>query len=335
MKTLPINLHNDIYDIISKNTFELIAYQLSLDDKGTSEYSSNKKIFSIDDDNCAISSKISSIDIHICDISHGTRYTQLCSIGHGINPTIDTINNFLKDERQKNKITFSDFEWVKKDNKRQCLYLFCMLLTFNNSCEKLMSSLESHKTNFIELIIEKKINEKDHPILKHFKPDIIHNFSLIYEHLLLYFLSINKYSAIRKMDRLKYLWSMAIKDENYSWIDKKNTTQINWIIEYLKKSNIELWFIKNNEDIDYKYYSCLTLLDLWQEDYFIPNIGSKDYFIEKMKRSWSQQKYRLSVKDKKSINLRVDKEIEKKINKLCADSKLTKSQLIELLLENK
>ncbi|EGR2064593.1 CopG family transcriptional regulator, partial [Vibrio cholerae] len=78
MKTLPINLHKDIYEIISKNTFELIAYQLSLDDKGTNEYSFNKKIFSIDD-NCAISSKISSIDIHICDISHGTRYTQLCS----------------------------------------------------------------------------------------------------------------------------------------------------------------------------------------------------------------------------------------------------------------
>ncbi|ENM3823686.1 ribbon-helix-helix protein, CopG family, partial [Vibrio cholerae] len=35
------------------------------------------------------------------------------------------------------------------------------------------------------------------------------------------------------------------------------------------------------------------------------------------------------------INLRVDKEIEKKINKLCADSKLTKNQLIELLLKNK
>ncbi|EPO2945121.1 hypothetical protein ACT7TW_002380, partial [Vibrio cholerae] len=60
-----------------------------------------------------------------------------------------------------------------------------------------------------------------------------------------------------------------------------------------------------------------------------------DYFLEKMKRSWSQQKYRLSVKDKKSINLRVDKEIEKKINKLCTDLKLTKSQLIELLLKNK
>lgn len=126
MKTLPINLHNDIYDIISKNTFELIAYQLSLDDKGTSEYSFNKKIFSIDDDNCAISSKISSIDIHICDISHGTRYTQLCSIGHGINPTIDTINNFLKDERQKNKITFSDFEWVKKTIKGSVyIYFAC------------------------------------------------------------------------------------------------------------------------------------------------------------------------------------------------------------------
>ncbi|STY55012.1 MULTISPECIES: hypothetical protein [Vibrio] len=191
---------------------------------------------------------------------------------------------------------------------------------------------EDHEINFIEMIIEKYIHKNTKSILDHFNPNIIHDFNLIYEHLLLYFLSINKDSAIREMDRLKYLWSMAIKDDNYSWIDKKNTVQINWIIEYLKKSNIELWFIKNNEDIDYKYYSCLSLLDLWQENYFIPEIGSKDYFLEKMKRSWSQQKYRLSVKNKKSINLRVDKEIEKKINKLCADSKLTKSQLIESLL---
>uniref|UniRef100_UPI003F588E3F hypothetical protein n=1 Tax=Vibrio cholerae TaxID=666 RepID=UPI003F588E3F len=35
-------------------------------------------------------------------------------------------------------------------------------------------------------------------------------------------------------------------------------------------------------------------------------------FHRKNERFWSQQKYRLSVKDKKSINLRVDKEIEKK-----------------------
>ncbi|EJL6361183.1 hypothetical protein NMR45_003448, partial [Vibrio cholerae] len=84
-----------------------------------------------------------------------------------------------------------------------------------------------------------------------------------------------------------------------------------------------------------KYYLCVVLIDLWQQDDFIEKIGSKDYFLEKMKRSWSQQKYRLSVKDKKSINLRVDKEIEKKINKLCTDLKLTKSQLIELLLKNK
>ncbi|EJL6904202.1 ribbon-helix-helix protein, CopG family, partial [Vibrio cholerae] len=35
----------------------------------------------------------------------------------------------------------------------------------------------------------------------------------------------------------------------------------------------------------------------------------------------------------KSINLRVDKEIEKKLNNLCSDLKLTKSQLIELAIE--
>ncbi|EGR5063295.1 CopG family transcriptional regulator, partial [Vibrio cholerae] len=57
METLPTYIRNDIYDIISKDTFELVAYHLSLNFKDTSEYSYNKKIFSIDDDNCAISLK--------------------------------------------------------------------------------------------------------------------------------------------------------------------------------------------------------------------------------------------------------------------------------------
>nr|MBF4426585.1 CopG family transcriptional regulator [Vibrio anguillarum] len=61
----------------------------------------NKKIFSIYDDNYAISSKISSIERDIIDISYGTRNTQLCPTGCGISPTIDTINDFLKIERQK------------------------------------------------------------------------------------------------------------------------------------------------------------------------------------------------------------------------------------------
>lgn len=80
---------------------------------------------------------------------------------------------------------------------------------------------EDHEINFIEMIIGKYIHKNTKSILDHLNPNIIHDFNLIYEHLLLYFLSINKDSAIREMDRLKYLWSMAIKDDNYSWIDKK------------------------------------------------------------------------------------------------------------------
>ncbi|EGR2588751.1 hypothetical protein DXI11_06470 [Vibrio cholerae] len=52
-----------------------------------------------------------------------------------------------------------------------------------------------------------------------------------------------------------------------------------------------------------------------------------------MKRSWSQQKYRLSIKNKKSINFLLEKETEKELNKLCSDLKLTKNQLIELAIE--
>ncbi|EGR4170285.1 hypothetical protein DDN62_18230, partial [Vibrio cholerae] len=113
----------------------------------------------------------------------------------------------------------------------------------------------------------------------------------MHEHLLLFFISINKNIAIALMDTLKAEWSKALKNNNHDWIDKENTYQINWIIEYFKKSNIEPWFINNNQDLYFKYYLCVVLIDLWQQDDFIEKIGSKDYFLEKMKRSWSQQKY--------------------------------------------
>ncbi|WP_233347116.1 CopG family transcriptional regulator [Vibrio cholerae] len=299
----------------------------------------NKKIFSIKHDRNAINSKIISITQDIIDISNGYKISQIYSKYIYRNaPSIAEINDYLKSERSKKILSKSDLEWIKMGNSRQCLFLFSLLFIHYNQTSILeeitILSSKSFKNVILDKITDVDIQFKI-SILSHFDPKITHSFDLMHEHLLLFFMSINKKEAIVKMDELKKIWSAALKNNNHAWIDKKNTAQIHWIVEYFKKSNIELWFINNNEDIDYKYYSCLILLDLWQEDYFIPEIGSKDYFLEKMKRSWSQQKYRLSVKDKKSINLRVDNEIEKKINKLCADSKLTKSQLIELLLKNK
>ncbi|HGS4987283.1 CopG family transcriptional regulator [Vibrio cholerae] len=335
MKISPKGLDPDIYNLISEDIFELVAYHLLFNSGDTREYQFNKKIFSIKNDRNAIKSKIASISKKIIDISELKDTYIPNSTSHKIHATSTIeINKDIKERRLKETISQSDLEWIIKHNHRQCLYLFLSLL------------IHEQETSILARIITPEIynNKKsltnistilNRSILEHFNPEIEHNFDLMHEHLLLFFISINKNIAIALMDTLKAEWSKALKNNNHDWIDKENTYQINWIIEYFKKSNIEPWFINNNQDLYFKYYLCVVLIDLWQQDDFIEKIGSKDYFLEKMKRSWSQQKYRLSVKDKKSINLRVDKEIEKKINKLCADSKLTKSQLIELLLKNK
>ncbi|KAA1224056.1 CopG family transcriptional regulator [Vibrio cholerae] len=335
MKISPKGLDPDIYNLISEDIFELVAYHLLFNSGDTREYQFNKKIFSIKNDRNAIKSKIASISKKIIDISELKDTYIPNSTSHKIHATSTIeINKEIKERRLKETISQSDLEWIIKHNHRQCLYLFLSLLT------------HEQETSILARIITPEIynNKKsltnistilNRSILEHFNPEIEHNFDLMHEHLLLFFISINKNIAIALMDTLKAEWSKALKNNNHDWIDKENTYQINWIIEYFKKSNIEPWFINNNQDLYFKYYLCVVLIDLWQQDDFIEKIGSKDYFLEKMKRSWSQQKYRLSVKDKKSINLRVDKEIEKKINKLCTDLKLTKSQLIELLLKNK
>ncbi|ELA4924491.1 CopG family transcriptional regulator [Vibrio cholerae] len=330
-------LENDIYNLISNDIFELVAHHLLLNSNDTREYKFNKKIFSIKHDRNAINSKINSIINDIIEISNGANRHQIISRDiDKKNPSIAEVNDYLKIDRPKRLVSTSDLEWIKMGNSRQCLFLFSLLFIYYNQTsileELTILSSKSFKNVILDKITDVDIQSKI-SILNHFDPNIKHSFDLMHEHLLLFFMSINKKEAIVMMDELKKKWSSALKNNNHDWIDKKNTVQIYWIVEYFKKSNIELWFINNNEDIDYKYYSCLTLLDLWQEDYFIPEIGSKDYFLEKMKRSWSQQKYRLSVKDKKSINLRVDKETERKLNNLCSDLKLTKSQLIELAIE--
>ncbi|WP_069212532.1 CopG family transcriptional regulator [Vibrio cholerae] len=335
MKISPKGLDPDIYNLISEDIFELVAYHLLFNSGDTREYQFNKKIFSIKNDRNAIKSKIASISKKIIDISELKDTYIPNSTSHKIHATSTIeINKDIKERRLKETISQSDLEWIIKHNHRQCLYLFLSLL------------IHEQETSILARIITPEIynNKKsltnistilNRSILEHFNPEIENNFDLMHEHLLLFFISINKNIAIALMDTLKAEWSKALKNNNHDWIDKENTYQINWIIEYFKKSNIEPWFINNNQDLYFKYYLCVVLIDLWQQDDFIEKIGSKDYFLEKMKRSWSQQKYRLSVKDKKSINLRVDKEIEKKINKLCTDLKLTKSQLIELLLKNK
>ncbi|EKG0407590.1 CopG family transcriptional regulator [Vibrio cholerae] len=335
MKISPKGLDPDIYNLISEDIFELVAYHLLFNSGDTREYQFNKKIFNIKNDRNAIKSKIASISKKIIDISELKDTYIPNSTSHKIHATSTIeINKDIKERRLKETISQSDLEWIIKHNHRQCLYLFLSLL------------IHEQETSILARIITPEIynNKKsltnistilNRSILEHFNPEIEHNFDLMHEHLLLFFISINKNIAIALMDTLKAEWSKALKNNNHDWIDKENTYQINWIIEYFKKSNIEPWFINNNQDLYFKYYLCVVLIDLWQQDDFIEKIGSKDYFLEKMKRSWSQQKYRLSVKDKKSINLRVDKEIEKKINKLCTDLKLTKSQLIELLLKNK
>ncbi|EOX3455679.1 CopG family transcriptional regulator [Vibrio cholerae] len=335
MKISPKGLDPDIYNLISEDIFELVAYHLLFNSGDTREYQFNKKIFSIKNDRNAIKSKIASISKKIIDISELKDTYIPNSTSHKIHATSTIeINKDIKERRLKETISQSDLEWIIKHNHRQCLYLFLSLL------------IHEQETSILARIITPEIynNKKsltnistilNRSILEHFNPEIEHNFDLMHEHLLLFFISINKNIAIALMDTLKAEWSKALKNNNHDWIDKENTYQINWIIEYFKKSNIEPWFINNNQDLYFKYYLCVVLIDLWQQDDFIGKIGSKDYFLDKMKRSWSQQKYRLSVKDKKSINLRVDKDTEKKINKLCADLKLTKSQLIELLLKNK
>ncbi|HFG1693879.1 TPA: CopG family transcriptional regulator, partial [Vibrio cholerae] len=213
-------LERDIYKTILNSKFELIVYYLLLKNNNTQEFSLNKKVFNIENDTTAIQSKYNFIEKEIYEsliikqiyLTENTPETKAI--------LKKEIENQLKNKRMKEKITESDIEWILKDNQRQCYYILFMIV-FCDDINTLIHQAYNYHEYLIEgKIINKKCSEQYKLMFGHFKPTVIHNLETIYEHIILYFISLDKNKAITQLDFLKSAWSNALKNNNHNWIDK-------------------------------------------------------------------------------------------------------------------
>ena len=124
-------------------------------------------------------------------------------------------------------------------------------------------------------------------------------------------LSKNRY-AERKTDR-----------KNINWIDKNNEDQVYWAIDYLKNNNLLLkingFLAYTNDDLYDLICASLDIIDAYIElplnQQYSPS-AQKQLVISKMRKAWSQKKFR----DKKDVEsaqeLLLTVEYKNKLNKL-------------------
>ncbi|MEQ5220051.1 hypothetical protein ABM024_08105 [Morganella morganii] len=112
------------------------------------------------------------------------------------------------------------------------------------------------------------------------------------------------------------------------WIENKNKAQVDWALEYIRGH-----FRSENDDMLYYYHPSSALNRIYGFfDIILLSNESCELFIIKMKKAWSQVRYRESIKDKKVINTYVSNDVKEKLKEIVRISNKKTTEIISDLI---
>lgn len=119
------------------------------------------------------------------------------------------------------------------------------------------------------------------------------------------------------------------QDSQLKWIDFSNTNQTEWAIKYLQSKYRLISFF--TVDTIHSYDPSLiisTSLDCYKAFLY----DEKSQFIERMRKSWSQQKFRDAGKTKTKHHLPLTKQAKRNLKKLALFKNKSESEILEELI---
>ena len=144
---------------------------------------------------------------------------------------------------------------------------------------------------------------------------------------------------VEVLEKVKLIYDQIMNSDNYSkWLKVGDEHQIQWTRNYLQESNLYLGIIIDQEDSMLVRDIILTSLDLVK--YSSGLIGTGEYipspertlFVDKMKRAWSQQKYRDAGKTKKPYHLPLTKNTKDRLEKMAQVKGLSETAMLDILI---
>lgn len=192
-------------------------------------------------------------------------------------------------------IDYDYFNWISKDDKRLIIHLI-------------------------------------HAITNHFKFNLsVGILPNLYEEFILS-LDCLPYDITTKINFItnqKNIWSqIKTKDLQLKWLEKNNNIQLNWAWEYLSKFNkqINVFFTPiENDDL-------LCAIQASFDYMSYGNHSDKTLFIDRMKKTWSQKKFRDSGKAKKPYHIPLTKSTQAQLEKLAEIKNLSKNEVLQELI---
>lgn len=151
-------------------------------------------------------------------------------------------------------------------------------------------------------------------------------------------------NKISLLSNIEQRWHTIFENNNYSkWLNEKNTEQIEWTREYLKKDgkyNNLVRDVISPKDIRSVVLVSLDLIDYpaynEAKNSYISHISTdrKERIIDKMKRAWSQQKYRDAGKTKKPYHLPLTKQTQARLEKMAKIKNLSQTAMLDILINS-
>lgn len=139
-------------------------------------------------------------------------------------------------------------------------------------------------------------------------------------------------SPIARLLFLKETYAIhKLKAKDAKWLDKDNEEQLDWCLKQLNQKHYREWFEKIAAPVSpqEKYAELLAKLDLLGA---LEHPDTQRLTLEKLRRAWTQQKYRHSGKAKKQVSLALSAEARKKLEDLHERWRCPRNEVIERLL---
>lgn len=142
-------------------------------------------------------------------------------------------------------------------------------------------------------------------------------------------------------DMLSRLEEIVLNSNYGKWLNNNEEGQLEWTANYLveKKLIVSVSNLRNSEvDLRAIVLASLDLIDypspheIRDKNYSYKISANKEIIIDKMKRAWSQQKYRDAGKTKKPYHLPLTKKTKARLEKMAQVQGLSETAMLDILI---
>lgn len=217
------------------------------------------------------------------------------------------------------QLPHSYFRWIDKLDSRLCHWLWCYLKkhTLNKDQEHDDQGIIHRSLKRLSsqpFLIEKDSNADRHT-------DILNAF---------YHGELDAKQQQDLLDSLKSMWFEIEEDTSVtSWLEDNNVSQWQWAYSYLQNVKTRplplAWTSHKDSE---KRDIVIATIDLSN------NLDRKALLIDKMKKAWSQKKFREKSNGKKPYSISMTQNTKQKLNALAEENELKINEMVEQLIQN-